>query len=406
MLRNKHQIILLAGLLCAGVLAGGVVAQSVRSQLQTQNRRLHELEQEIAQYRKQLSANQQKEQSLVDQLNVLDKDVSYTQRLVRQMEQAQQERETEIKQLTDRLEENRGKLDRLKERFTTRVVHMYKRGRLNDLELLLSSESINQAVYRYKYLRVIDEADRKLFHAIRSTMESIQADRARLESERKAQEQLLADKRRESQRLRDTQKKRQQLLASVRNDMQAQQQALKDKEQDHQEILNMIAELNARSRENAQREETIRENRMRTMSKSTVDIPSLKGKLPWPVHGKVISRFGKFKHPKLKTVTENPGIDIAARKGTEVVAVLDGVVTMITWLRSYGNTIILDHGDGYYTVYAHVIDIQVSQNAYVQGGEVIASVGDSGSLDGSKLHFEFYVNKQPLNPETWLARIS
>lgn len=406
MVRYKVSLIVAGIAIVLGLLPGIGYAQSVADRIQSQTQRLHELEQEISRYRQQLSATQQKEQSLVDQLNALDKDVSYTQRLVRQMEQAQKEREGQIQLLTNHLAEEQKRLEGLKERFTTRVVHMYKRGKLNDLELLLSSESINQAVYRYKYLRVIDEADRKLFHAIQGTMESIQTDRSRLQSERKAQEQLLADKRRESLRLQQTKEKRQQLLASVRTDIQSQKQALKEKEQDHQEILTMIANLEKQSRANTQRQQTIEQNRLRTMRRSTVDIPGLKGKLPWPVHGEVVSRFGKFKHPKLKTVTENPGIDIAAKKGTKVVAVLDGVVTAITWLRSYGNTIIIDHGDGYYTVYAHVIDIQVTQNTYVTAGEVIASVGDSGSLEGPKLHFELYGNKEKLNPETWLAKIS
>jgi septal ring factor EnvC (AmiA/AmiB activator) len=75
---------------------------------------------------------------------------------------------------------------------------------------------------------------------------------------------------------------------------------------------------------------------------------------------------------------------------------------MITHLSGYGNTIIIDHGDGYYSVYSHLDEIYVEQDRLVDSGSVIASVGDSGSLEGSMLHFAVFVNQQTENPESWL----
>ena len=380
-------------------------AQSVRTRIQSQSQRLEQLQDEISQFRRQLSSAQQKEQSLIEQLNVLEQDISYTQRLIRQMEEAQQEREARIASLNTQLEEKKAKVAELKERFARRAVHIYKQGRLNDLELLLTSESINQALYRYKYLKVINEADRTLFRAITNTMQQIEDNRAQLRREIEEQETLLTEKRREQQRLENDQTRRGDLLAEVRNDVESHQQAIREREQTIRDIERMIAELE-RERVERERAGSVDEQRAMVMRGSTVDIPNLKGRLPWPARGEIIARFGKFQHPKLKTTTENPGIDIAAEKGTEVVAVLDGVVTRIDWLRGFGNTIILDHGDGYYTVYTHVIEIQVVQNSYVEAGDIIASVGDSGSLEGPKLHFEIWGNKQKLNPEIWLASIS
>ncbi len=380
-------------------------AQSINTRIQSQSQRLEQLQEEISQFRKQLDSAKQQEQSLVEQLNILEKDISYTQQLIRQMEHAQQEREAKIATLNTRLEENKAKVAELKERFARRAVHIYKQGRLNDLELLLTSESMNQALYRYKYIKVINEADRTLFHAIMNTMQEIEVDRTQLRSEMEEQQQLLVEKRREQRRLENDQGRRSMLLAEVRNNVESHQQAIQEREQAAREIERMIANME-QERIQREREESVEDQREIVMRESTVDILSLRGRLPWPARGEIIARFGKFQHPKLKTTTENPGIDIAAAKGTEVVAVLDGVVTRIDWLRGFGNTIIIDHGDGFYTVYTHVIDIQVTQNAYVETGDIIASVGDSGSLEGPKLHFEIWGNKQKLNPEIWLAKIS
>ena len=130
----------------------------------------------------------------------------------------------------------------------------------------------------------------------------------------------------------------------------------------------------------------------------------LKGNLPWPIEGKVISQFGTFRNPNLKTVIENTGIDISAQIGVDVKSIYDGIVTTVTYIRGYGNTVIIDHGDGFYSVYTHVADIEVDENSYVDALDVIARVGDSGSLDGAKLHFEIWANREKVNPELWLKK--
>ena len=128
------------------------------------------------------------------------------------------------------------------------------------------------------------------------------------------------------------------------------------------------------------------------------------GELIWPAKGEIVSRFGIQKHPTLKTITDNPGIDIKVKLGTPVVSVLDGVITTITYIRGFGNTIIIDHGSGFYSVYSHVENIRVAENDYVTANSVIAEVGQSGSLSGPMLHFEIWRNKTKLNPEEWLNK--
>ena len=150
-----------------------------------------------------------------------------------------------------------------------------------------------------------------------------------------------------------------------------------------------------------EREERIRQQQETLQTKS---FNTLRGQLPWPASGRVISKFGKQWNAKLKTTTDNPGIDIKGKPGSAIRSVLNGVVTTITYIRGYGTTVIIDHGGGFYTVYSHVTNIQTHVDSEVRSGDVIAYMGDSGSINGSKLHFEIWGKGQKLNPEKWLAK--
>ena len=134
------------------------------------------------------------------------------------------------------------------------------------------------------------------------------------------------------------------------------------------------------------------------------DFASLKGRLPRPVGGTVTREYGRFRHPEYGTITFNTGIDISTRTGEPVRAVARGRVEYAGDLPGYGNCIILNHGGGYYTLYAHTSDIFVAQTAQVEKGNVIAEAGSAVSGSGGTIHFEIRQAKKALDPAEWLAR--
>ncbi|MFQ6617701.1 MAG: murein hydrolase activator EnvC family protein, partial [Fidelibacterota bacterium] len=197
-------------------------------------------------------------------------------------------------------------------------------------------------------------------------------------------------------------RKRKILLAQIRNDKKQLKKALREREKAVERLQKIIAEL---ERERKRRMEEARKRKIPIARRDVESpFPNYRGRLIWPAEGKVISRFGKQRHPKLKTITENSGIDIKAEPGSDVMAVMEGKVTTITWIRGFGNTIIIDHGAGFYTVYTHVSNIMVNPGDFVLEGDVIARVGDSGSLEGPMLHFEIWENRTKHDPEKWLKR--
>jgi murein DD-endopeptidase MepM/ murein hydrolase activator NlpD len=133
------------------------------------------------------------------------------------------------------------------------------------------------------------------------------------------------------------------------------------------------------------------------------DFAARRGKLRWPVsEGLIVAHFGTQRHPTLKTITQNTGIDIAVKAGTPVNAIAEGEVATIWWLPSFGNLVIINHYSGYRTVYAHLADIKVVEGQHVKEGDIIAESGES--VDGPRLHFEIWKDREKQNPENWLNR--
>ena len=129
-----------------------------------------------------------------------------------------------------------------------------------------------------------------------------------------------------------------------------------------------------------------------------------RGQLPWPTEGRIVTAFGRETHPRFGTETVRTGIDIEAPEGTPIRAVSAGTVAYRGWLKGYGNLLVLDHGDGYYTLYAHASQVLVDEGDQVKGGELIGRVGETGSVEGPRLHFEVRYQSRAEDPQLWLRR--
>jgi murein DD-endopeptidase MepM/ murein hydrolase activator NlpD len=131
----------------------------------------------------------------------------------------------------------------------------------------------------------------------------------------------------------------------------------------------------------------------------------LRGRLPPPVaRGVVEVPFGKMVNPRFNTVTFQRGQDVRAPEGTEVIAVADGRVVHAGWFGGYGNLVIVDHGEGYHSLYAHLAATARGVGDEVRQGAIIGLVGDTGSLKGPYLYFEIRENGKPVDPRDWLVR--
>ena len=129
-----------------------------------------------------------------------------------------------------------------------------------------------------------------------------------------------------------------------------------------------------------------------------------KGLLSWPVKGKIITFFGPHRDKEYAVTNFQSGINIRAERGEPIRCVADGYTIFSNWFKGFGNMMIIDHGDHYYTVYAHLEEVFKVKGDRVEKNEVIATVGDSGSLMGPALHFEVRYHGKPVDPMQWIRK--
>jgi septal ring factor EnvC (AmiA/AmiB activator) len=277
---------------------------------------------------------------------------------------------------------------------------MYKKGQLSNLEKIFSSTSWRQAVYRTKYLKIISDLDQETHNTIRSLLIEIGRQKLNLESALRKKRRLKRDREKTLSQVRDKKRREQRELTKIRRSQKDLKIYLTEKQAGVKQLEAIITKIRE-DIDRVDREERIRRQQRALKAK---EFPKLKGQLAWPAEGRVITKFGRQWNPKLKTTTENPGIDIKGKPGSEIRVVLGGIVTTITFIRGFGTTIIVDHGNGFYTVYSHVTNVEINEDSEVRGGDVIAYMGDSGSINGSQLHFEVWGEGKILDPEKWLQK--
>lgn len=367
--------------------------------IKNRNRELQNIENEISILRQGIQNERQAESSLFEQLNQTEREISLTNKKITTQKEKLELQKNKLKALKSKKNYQVVQKENLKERYKNRVRRFYKNYNDDVYSFIFNSDNMNELFYRLKYFQIINEIDKKLYDKIKFLISDIENKTVQIYDGKKEIIKTINELKYEDVNLQRMKSKRTNSLAKVKKNRLALMESLKNKEESLQKIKDMISKIEKNKEKYLAELKRQRELEARKRKKSYA-----KGQIPWPVYGPVISKFGKEVHPGLKTVTENPGIDIQAKKGTGVISVMDGMVTSVTWLRGYGNTVIIFHENGFFTVYSHVDGIKIKENDYVKSGQTIAEVSDSGSVKGDMLHFEIWDEKQNLNPETWLKR--
>jgi len=350
---------------------------------------LERIRSEIELYKSKIKSESAKEKNVLDVLSGLDKEVDLTHALVDQLKQEDQKKSKAILNVQHVLMDKQDELERIGKIYKKRLVFFYKHGRIKDIELLLSAKSFNQVLLWIKYQSLLAANDRRNYQNILDKKHVVEDKKSKLKTEILSKRKIINEKTEEEENLKKRKVEREKYLVRVRQNKQLYLQKLTEYRISAKEIERLIS--------------TREERRIAKGEFRDTNFPQLKGRMIWPAHGKIITKFGRYKHPQLKTITESIGIDIKADYGAEVNVVGSGVITAITWQRGRGNIVIVSHFGGYYTVYTHLSRIFVQIDDEVKIGQVIGEVGDSGSLKGPMLHFEIWQNNKVVNPEKWLS---
>lgn len=265
-----------------------------------------------------------------------------------------------------------------------RLKIMRIRGQASFLSAMTGSRNMGELASRQYLFERVAKKDRELFDEVKALREQVEKQKARKDATVRQVTSLLARQKTQQNDLKESKADQQALLVQLRG-----------KEGDLKKI---IAQLDAE-------ENSIEATIAAFMRKpeNTVGLTRPSGRLLLPVSGgRLGSGFGMRMHPILKYRRMHKGVDIGARTGTPIRAAADGVVISSTTMRGYGNVIILAHGGGVSTLYAHCSRLLKGNGARVKRGETIALVGSTGLSTGPHLHFEVHVNGKAVNPASWL----
>jgi septal ring factor EnvC (AmiA/AmiB activator) len=381
-------------------LNGQDTTRDFENELGTQDEAIESLKRQIRETKARIEQAEQQEKSTADKIFQMDKEISLTEQLINKLNREKRTAQQRLSKLEREIPETEAELSALRSRYVQRAVRSYKKGTLSSLVSILSSSSWRQAVYRTEYLQIISSIERELQAAIRETITKIKDQKSQQQVALERIQTLDNEQRRQRSALQRSKSSKQQELEEIRKDKSELAKYMDEKQEGLQQLEEIRKQILA-DKERFERAEKIRLQQEALNAKSFAE---LKGQLPWPVAGSIITRFGRQSNPELNTTTDNPGIDIRGVSGAEVRAILNGIVTTITFIRGYGTTIIIDHGGGFYTVYSHVTDLNIHVDSEVRGGDTIAYLGSADSVNGARLHFEIWGQNQKLDPEIWLNK--
>lgn len=383
----------------------GAIALLAVAPLQAQDRTTIELERSrrrldsIRVERQRLEAQQERLQGQVRDVNAdlrnIERQRETTHRIVNEIESQLAGLNNELGRVSgelalaeDNLSEKRAVLER-------RLIEIYKRGRMYTFQALLAAESFGDLLARYKYLYLTSRQDRALVHDVEALSARVRRQRNDLLGIRTTLGSTREDRERELKRYADLATARARRLAQLQRSGQATGERLSELERDEARLNDLLAAL-----ERARRNATATGTTPVPGGMTTEDI----GKLDWPVNGRVVYNFGRTTLPSGGVVRWN-GIGIGAAEGTPVKAVETGRVELVQRLGTYGLTVVVQHGNGYRSLYMQLQNAGVAVGQDVTRGQVIGTVGGANSEQGAHLHFEIRgENSIALDPADWLRR--
>lgn len=355
------------------------------------------LRREIRELTNKINAQRQKKSKTLKDIQSLDKEIALRDQLLHKLNQKEWRLSRSIRSTHREISKNTEDLANLQNSYSKRAVHLYKYGRTFELEALFLSESFSRALVRLKYLRIIMEQERKNILQIRKLLSSLQNKNTGLKQNLSEQKELISSITKEKDALDSRRSSRKTDLTKINKDETFLMGQIEEKNQSIRRILDLVRQVNAQHLPSGRRLRNQEDHFI-----NGVSFASLRGRLPWPVRGQVSSHFGINRNPKLKTQIDNPGIDIKAAFGTDVRAVGDGRVAMVTWLPGFGNMVFIEHTNQFCSIYGHLSEVSVEVGMTVKAGSIIGKVGDSGSYEGAKLNFQIWRNDQKVDPEEWL----
>jgi len=351
--------------------------------------KLKNVHKKIQQQKKELKKVEKDEARVIERLNRIEKQLLKENKEYKNVTKSIAKTQKSISRVHAQIEELKKQLHSTEQYLKQRLVAFYKYQKRSGMRILLSSNSYNEFLNQNTFIKRIIAQDHGLFSGCLQRLDKKKNLERQLGSKR---DELLEHKKtllNKREAIKKSQREKLTLLKKTQREKRLQATALKELENYSRELQKFIDRLPEGTKK---------------FTSGTKRFSRMRGKLLFPANGKIITTFGKKEHPELHTFTFQNGIEIRASHDTPIKAVYDGKVVFADWFKGYGNLIIIDHGENYYSLSAHASRLVKKVGDIVEEGQTIAYVGDTSSLKGNCLYFEIRHHGKPQNPMKWLAR--
>lgn len=361
------------------LLGAGATHANQEAELKKLQENIQALQQELKNIRDARSNLQQELEQTESEMSDLLKNIERIQEQLKQQNQELKKLETERNQLEEARQEQQKQIgDQLRT--------AYQMGQQSQIKMLLNQESPERLTRLFGYHERLMHYQQEKLQRYQVTLDQLEQLEARILAQRNSLAQHQTQLASQQKALQQRQTSRQQTLAKINSSLNSKDAELRQLEEDKNRLQRLIKEV------------ALAASKMPMQEGGSFSMR--KGQMPWPTKGRLLSRFGS---PRLEGTRWN-GMLIGAAAGEAVVAIHSGRVVFADYFRGHGLLIIVDHGEGYLSLYAHNQHLLKTTGDWVAGGEAIARVGNTGGQQQMGLYFEIRHQGQPTDPGVWLAK--
>lgn len=388
---------------------------------------LSEVRKSIQNKQQELEKSKKEEKNLSDKISAMDKQISSKEADISKLESAISDAENQMSTLKKELKAAEEKADRQDEDLNARLRNMYKNGSVGFLDVLFESDNISEFLTNLDMVQKVYSQDRDTLKELKATCDEIDSKKQEikaLQAELDESRKLAEEEKAELKKDKATAEKQKEQVATEADLTEAQLEELEAYEDSLEAQIRAEQAKNSRSSSSSSSSSGSSSASSSSSSgqssgtssgssSSSSSKPSTSGKIttyngismmwPAPSYYYMSSKYGYRTHPITGKKKLHGGVDLAAPAGSAILAAQSGKVIVATYHWSFGNYIIVDHGNGYSTLYAHCSKLLVSKGATVSQGQRIANVGTTGSSTGNHLHFEVRINGVRTNPMPYIG---
>ncbi|NWG86683.1 MAG: peptidoglycan DD-metalloendopeptidase family protein [Hydrogenophilaceae bacterium] len=376
-------------------------ATTANAATDSKQRELKDLRGRIDQLRKEIEQAKDDRAEAADSLKQSERRISDVNRSLHELGRRQQSLAEELKDIQGELRLTQRDLDHQQTRLAELLRQHQRQGDADALKLLLTGKSPGEAARDLEYYRHIGQARAELIRSHQSSLERLDSLQRQAEERKSRIEKVKSERLEQRKGLEREKKARQHVLASLSKQIQKQRKEVASLVRDEKRLSQLIARLSKLSLKPAK---TLTAPGRKTTqvpdaSLAGLDFEKLKGRLALPVAGTITARFGQAREgggPSWK------GLFIRAPEGQGVRAVASGRVAFADWLRGFGNLLVLDHGDGFLSLYSNNESLYKQVGDSVRAGDVVAAVGNTGGQSEHGLYFELRHQGKPFDPLSWV----